>query len=960
MAGHPLCSPVKQYTLEEGVTLTMKRLVAMLLVLCMVIPTMALGEDIVLMDDGIVFEDTAPIVPEDEPQEPVEEEEPELVLPEDETLVVKPNTGVNGPDPYRELVLLQPTDLYGTAIDVNTIRLSWSPVAFATKYEVRRKLLGETEYTTIATTLDNQLYYEDTGVTPGQVAYYRVRAVNISYDGDTAVPTESPESATLPFITLAAPVMNDPRGTGDDTVRLSWGSVAGSTTYEVETATSKNGPFTLSRKGLKTAYCDASGLQNSKGYYFRVRAVRTFSSGEVFYSEYSNVTCGTPMAVPSLSVAADGDDIVLSWSKCPGATNYIIYHKAPGSSVYTKLAEVGNVTGYTLADCTPGEVHYFFVYAKRPVGDYNCFSNSSAHMPCTVLDPVVINAIQNDPAVRGQQQIDWTGPEGGECRGASHYLVYISTTIDGLYTEIAEVAAPSTTYVATGLELNQTYFYKVRAIRKYSSGGVSYGPWSNIMSMPEAGVLQLNGLSGRNDTYYAEFGKDITGGYTGDVFTWSVKASGGSGAYSFRWSLVPIEGGTGIILKDYSDGYVALEEGKTELVDSCSLTLNDAHIKLITEQQYGIQVEVRDSEGAVAGIYACGDTFAELTFVAARPTTQFVNVTLRAGEKMTMEHGVRPEAGDVVLWDISNPTGAVSVNTETYEVTALANGYATVLITPQRWKNDVLIAYNFTVGYATLTINSITPSATTMNNYGTLSWDINYTGGRPDYKLEYKVYRDSTLVAQSSKTTAEEGLLSVNYQPTEPGSYYLEVSISTADSQTATLRSPVTKVVRYTPVTVIPSVTTASTGTTITWACNYTGNSEAVRRDYTLFRDGVVVSSSVGTNDVAFRHTPTKAGSYILQVVVYEKNGNRIEVTSTTVTVTEGSDLSGSGSGTGNAKVIGTRLAMRKGPGTNYGIIKRVNTGEYVTVIKTQGSWSYVDYKGAKGWMMSSYLKMLN
>ena len=57
----------------------------------------------------------------------------------------------------------------------------WCAGAFATQYDVYRKLGGETSYTLLGSVPNNRLYYEDTNVTPGQAVYYRVRAVNVSY-----------------------------------------------------------------------------------------------------------------------------------------------------------------------------------------------------------------------------------------------------------------------------------------------------------------------------------------------------------------------------------------------------------------------------------------------------------------------------------------------------------------------------------------------------------------------------------------------------------------------------------------------------------------------------------------------------------------------------------------------------------------------------------------------------------
>lgn len=107
-------------------------------------------------------------------------------------------------------------------------------------------------------------------------------------------------------------------------------------------------------------------------------------------------------------------------------------------------------------------------------------------------------------------------------------------------------------------------------------------------------------------------------------------------------------------------------------------------------------------------------------------------------------------------------------------------------------------------------------------------------------------------------------------------------------------------------MTVVPSTTASVTNRNLTWTTAYKGTSSVIRRDYTLFRDGSVVATEVGLNNLTFNYTPTVAGSYILRVIVYEANGNKIEVTAPTITVTQG------GSGTsGTGTVTGVRVALR-------------------------------------------------
>lgn len=925
----------------KGVTQTMKRLVSVFLVLCMMLSCVAFGETLdgaqgeIMNEVSDVASDEVQ-TPDEPTQAPVNEDD--IVLPDmDDDISILPSDDVNGPDPYRELVLLQPTDLIGTTLSETSVRIGWGSVAFATQYDVYRKFGGEETYTLLGSVPNNRLYYEDTNVTPGRAVYYRVRAVNVSYDGEQAKYVYSPDSQTLSYMTLAKPKLEDPRGLGADTIRLNWSSVSGAQTYEVQMSTNATSGFTTVRTDLTGTLCNATGLKKATGYYFRVRAVRVFSSGEKFYSEYSNVGCGTPMDRPELTVVQSGNNALLSWPASSGATGYIIYRKTGASGSYTLLAKTGAVTSFVDASINLGEVYYYFIYSMRPVGSYNCFSLSSERVYFTALGSVNLCAVRNTG--KQEQTIDWDTT----VLGANKYYVYSSTTMDGLYTKIGETEG--TTYVAKNLVAGTTYYYKVRPVRVFSNGTICYGPWSNVMSQPESGSLTLEGLSAVN----LSAGQDISGGYVGDVFSWSATVSGGSGSYTFKYSLISLSGGSPIVLKDFSDGYTSLPAGKTSMTTTFTLTLTENYINLINSQKYAMQMEVRDSLGATTAMYAAPATLSEMNFVAPAPVSKVVNKTIRVGENFTLDHGIYTEAGDVANIEIANTNSAISLHDNV--ITGVNNGYATLLITSKRYP-DILIVYNITVGYAPLTIASVQPSASKLNNYETLAWDITFAGGRPNYNVNFKVYRGTTVVVNSNRTETATGRISVNYQPTVAGTYLLEVTITSADGQSITQRSSATVVSNYTPVTVVPSTTASVTNRNLTWTTAYKGTSSVIRRDYTLFRDGSVVATEVGLNNLTFNYTPTVAGSYILRVIVYEANGNKIEVTAPTITVTQG------GSGTsGTGTVTGVRVALRRGASTKYGIILRVDKGETVTILERSGSWYYVSYKGTTGWMMAQYVK---
>lgn len=59
----------------------------------------------------------------------------------------------------------------------------------------------------------------------------------------------------------------------------------------------------------------------------------------------------------------------------------------------------------------------------------------------------------------------------------------------------------------------------------------------------------------------------------------------------------------------------------------------------------------------------------------------------------------------------------------------------------------------------------------------------------------------------------------------------------------------------------------------------------------------------------------------------------------------------------GKAIVTGKNVALRRGPGTNYGIITRVATGKELDIAKETKEWAVVTYNGNTGYMMKEFIK---
>ena len=59
----------------------------------------------------------------------------------------------------------------------------------------------------------------------------------------------------------------------------------------------------------------------------------------------------------------------------------------------------------------------------------------------------------------------------------------------------------------------------------------------------------------------------------------------------------------------------------------------------------------------------------------------------------------------------------------------------------------------------------------------------------------------------------------------------------------------------------------------------------------------------------------------------------------------------------GTAIVTGTNLALRQGPGTEFGIRTRIPTGNTVKLEEIPEGWTYVSYNGKSGFVMDKYIR---
>ena len=383
---------------------------------------------------------------------------------------------------------VQATD--GTYSD--RVRITWSPVPGASRYEVHRatsldgtyELIGETTATT----------YDDTAVTVGTTYWYKVRAWNALGYG----PFSEPDSG---YASAAgggggggggggtAQLPGQPRnlaatdGTYSDKIVITWSAATGAKRYEVWRAPA-DGPtdpdehaYTLIGETTSTSYTDTEP-KLCELYWYKVRAWNEngFGPWSIADKGYTAATLGTVDASKIKVVVLPpfdsfGYQVYLEWPNIKDADKYDVVYEVwrRGSAGYSvKIAEASppgdldKPATYTDEDVTLGSTYYYKIRAVSPnyahlllpegppcptCGDCIRPGNFSAEVSVVVSCNPRPPELQTVSYVAAQRKVTltWTDPyQGTPAEGKAKFEVWRSTSPDSGYSKIAEVVSDTT------------------------------------------------------------------------------------------------------------------------------------------------------------------------------------------------------------------------------------------------------------------------------------------------------------------------------------------------------------------------------------------------------------------------------------------------------------------------------------------------------------------------------------
>ncbi len=266
---------------------------------------------------------------------------------------------------------------------------------------------------------------------------------------------------------------------GSDRIKLTWSRSSAATGYVIYRATGSSSTFTkiTSVSGGSTLTYTDRGLTTGRTYRYQVRAYATINgttiNGTKVYSSKSSAVSAAPKPTAPTGVKAghtSATKVKVSWSAVKGATGYRVYRATSKTGSYTKLADTTG-TSYTNTGLTKSKTYYYKVRAWVTVSGTRTYSAQTAAVAVKPAPAAPAGVKVSRAATKAT--VRWSA-----VTGATAYQVYRASSSSGSYTRVGETTA--TSFANTGLSGTKTYYYKVRALRRASTG-TNYSSYSAIV-----------------------------------------------------------------------------------------------------------------------------------------------------------------------------------------------------------------------------------------------------------------------------------------------------------------------------------------------------------------------------------------------------------------------------------------------------------------------------------------------
>ncbi|HYG39974.1 MAG TPA: fibronectin type III domain-containing protein, partial [Cytophagales bacterium] len=365
-----------------------------------------------------------------------------------------------------------------TSKSKNGFTVHWSRVATAVEY---RFDLSTNNFSSYITGYQNKATTDTflivTGLSPETPYQYRVRAVN---NGGTSSNSNVVSETTLPDVP-GQPTALTASNVAQNSFTANWEGMLGSTSYELDV--SKDNFLTFvpgySSKSVTGTSVEVTGLSPKTAYKYRIRSMN--AGGESVNSNVIDVT--TLPALPAAPVAYDAASITqtgfkASWSLVPGATEY--QFDLSNDNFATNIPGYNNLvvtdTPLVVSNLVANSTYKYRVRAVNAAG---ISPNSNIITITTLPNPPDAPVAKEATDIRKTRfTAHWTSISSA----TEYYIDVSSDNFNTLLPNYDNREITDTTLEVTGLLVNTTYQYRVRAGNRAGISGNSNT--MNVTTLP--------------------------------------------------------------------------------------------------------------------------------------------------------------------------------------------------------------------------------------------------------------------------------------------------------------------------------------------------------------------------------------------------------------------------------------------------------------------------------------------
>jgi hypothetical protein len=272
-----------------------------------------------------------------------------------------------------------PASLSISEVTNNTATVTWAADAAASGYNIDYKATSSSTWIAGATNTQATSYLI-TGLNPGTSYDWRVSQI---CSGGTSAYTNSSFTTLTP---CPDPANLQQTNITTSSATLSWGAVAGASSYALEYKTSEATTWTIISTAITATSYQLTGLAEGTTYNWRVQANCVGGTGNFVTTQFTTlITCNAPVNLAAANVTASAAS--LSWSAVSGATGYDVEIKLATASTWTVKATSITSTVYNLTGLNASSIYDWRVRTNCGTpGGYSPYASSqltTTAAPCT-------------------------------------------------------------------------------------------------------------------------------------------------------------------------------------------------------------------------------------------------------------------------------------------------------------------------------------------------------------------------------------------------------------------------------------------------------------------------------------------------------------------------------------------------------------------------------------------------